>query len=236
MEVKVNQGRIEGHVNAGCLLFMSAAFSDRHKRDIMDSTLYTQLAATKKHSRFDAPEHWRQTWLAALNTFGWTLRHHESLSLPATDVTPGTVWDWINSYLPSFIPRELVFESERLTKRSISAHPGQPAVGMWGRQVSESSSPGDRLKVGLQFAVCGPTSGLCLIALSFKTSQRPSPDFLTDVLNPQALIGNIEITFYSVHLTELIYGQFREKISQALEGRRADLICPLLGGDDVEPM
>ncbi len=236
MEVSVNQGRMEGHVNAGCLLFMSAAFSDRQKQDIMDSTLYTQLAATKKHSRFDAPDAWRQTWLAALNRFGWTLRHHESLSVPATEFAPGTVWDWITTYLPSFIPLELVCESERLTSRSISAHPDQPAIKLWGLHVTEPSSSGDQQKVGLQFAVCGPASGLCLIVLTFRTSQLPSPDFLIGSLSPQALVGNIEMTFYSGHLMELVYGQFREKISQALEGRRPDLVSTLLEGDDVQPM
>jgi hypothetical protein len=237
----VNQGTIEGHINAGCVVFMSATCSHQQKKDVMDCMLYTQLAATKRHSRFDAALDWRHTWLAALNKFGWAVRSHDSRSLPAAEVGRGTVWDWLDKQLPSFIPRALFSEGAVFATRSVEGYPDQPAVAMLNRQVIETSSSEDQVsgvserKIALQLAVCGPTTGLGLMVLSFTTRQPSSAELLVEVFNPEEVQGNIEMAFYSVHSMEIVYAQFREKIAQALDDRRADRVCALQEVSDVQP-
>lgn len=236
----MNQGTIEGHVNAGCVVFMAAACSDQQKKDVMDCMLYTQLAATKRHSRFDAELDWRHTWLAALNRFGWAVRSHDSRSLPAAEVGRGTVWDWLDKQLPSFIPNAIFSEGAAFATRSVEGYPDQPAVAMFSRQAIETSSedPATRVserRIALQLAVCGPTTGLGLMVLSFTTRQPSSAELLVEVFNPEEVQGNIEMAFYSVHLMEIVYAQFREKIAQALDDRRADRVCALQEASDVQP-
>jgi hypothetical protein len=236
----VNQGTIEGYINAGCVVFMSAACSDQQKKDVMDCTLYTQLAASKRHSRFDAALDWRHTWLAALNRFGWAVRSHDSRSLPAADVGRGTVWDWLDKQLPVFIPKALFSEGAVFATRSVKGHPDQPAVAMLDRQVIETSSEDpasgvSKRKIALQLAVSGPASGLGLIVLSFTTRQPSSAELLVEVFNPEEVLGNIEMAFYSAHVMDIVYAQFREKINQALNDRRADRVCALQEARDVQP-
>ncbi|MCF5827072.1 hypothetical protein GIV31_26535, partial [Pseudomonas syringae] len=54
-----------GVVNAGCLLFFSERGQTASHSDVMDSMLYVQLAASKKHPKFASFEKWSETWLAA---------------------------------------------------------------------------------------------------------------------------------------------------------------------------
>jgi len=237
----VNQAKIEGQTNAGCLLFMSAACSDQHRRDASDITLYTQLAASKKYSRFNDAQRWKQTWIAALTRFGWALKRHESLTLPAAELGTGTLWDWVRQHLPPFFPKALVQDGEIMAKRSIAAHPRQPAVNRLLRHIIEPSSPSAHPSesyepgLGLQFAFCGAASELYLIVLSFNSRQTLNPLLLNEMLDPKAVVGNVELTYYAVQLNELIYAPLREKISQALESRRADLICGLREVNDGQP-
>ncbi|SEQ81714.1 hypothetical protein SAMN03159444_02527 [Pseudomonas sp. NFACC02] len=236
----MNQGTIEGHINAGCVVFMSAACSDQQKKDVMDCTLYTQLAASKRHSRFDAALDWRHTWLAALNRFGWAVRSHDSRSLPAAEVGRGTVWDWVDKQLPAFIPKSLFAEGAALATCSVKEHPDQPAVAMLNRQVIETSfedpaSGVSERKIALQLAVFEPTTGLGLMVLSFTTRQPSSAELLVEVFNPEEVRGNIEMAFYSARVMEIVYAQFREKINQALNDRRAGLIYTLQEVRDVQP-
>lgn len=236
----MNQGTIEGHINAGCVVFMSAACSDQQKQDVTDSLLYTQLAASKRHSRFDDALSWRHTWLAALNRFGWTISSHDSRSLPAAEVGRGTVWDWLEKQLPSFIPNAVFLEGAAFARRTIETSPDQPAVTMLNRHVIETSTDVEvsgvsERKIALQVAVCGPTTGLGLVVLSFTTHQPPSMELLAEVFDPPEVRGNIEMAFYSAQVMEIVYAQFRETIAQALDGLRSDRVCALQEARDVQP-
>lgn len=224
----MNQGRICGYINAGCLLFMPAQCTEQQKKDVSDITLYTQLAANKKYSPFADPERWRFTWLAALSRFGWPQRRHETLSLPARDLAVDTVWGWVGSRLPSFVPAALLVQCQALTNLSVGTFPDQPAVEMLARRVVGPLGAGAQptenthCDVRLKLAIYTPTLGLNLVILCFKTRQRLGGDFLVEVLEPSDVIGNIDMTFYVVFPQELIYAQFREKLSHALVDRRAD--------------
>ena len=233
----MNQGMMKGHVNAGCLLFMPEHSPDQVQRDLVDALLYTQLAASKKHSRFESHLQWRQTWVAALIRFGGALGHHEVFNLPSNDLPNGMVWQWIEQHLPSFIPARFVEAMEETIWHSILLQPRQQAIEMLTRQaISTPHTPSTETRtVGLQFAVHHPSAGLCLIVLSFETRQTVGTDLLTTVLKREKIAGNVELAFYSIDLIEQLYARFREQIGQALEHRRAALICPLWEGEDVRP-
>lgn len=224
----MNQGKICGYINAGCLVFIPTECTERQKKDVLDITLYTQLAASKKYSPFANPSNWRLTWLAALSRFGWSQRTHEAFSLPASHLAAGTVWVWISSHLPSFMPAAVLAQCQGVASRSVSTFSEQPAVEMLARHVIDPLGSGAQptahvqRDVRLKLALYTPTSGLSLIVLSFKTWQPLGRDFLVDVLEPSEVIGNVDMTFYAVSPIEVVYAQFRQKLSDALEDRRAD--------------
>ena len=231
----MNQGTIKGHVNAGCLLFIPDSFTDLQKKDLVDCILYTQLAATKKHSRLDDPEGWRHTWVAALSRFGWPLLNHEQFSLPGDNFPTDTLWGWLKTHRPPFVPLELIDPMEKIVQGSVSGHPHQPAFKRLMRQVILPPEKASSVVHHVRLLLAGyhPSAGLCLIVLSFQTCQAVDDDLLTAVLDPGAIQGNVELTFYKVQMNDLLYGQYRDSIDQALTDRRADAISSLREAGDV---
>lgn len=224
----MNQGTIRGQVNAGCLLFIPDSFTDLQKKDMADAILYTQLAASKKHSRFDDSELWRQTWIAAISRFGGLLVNHESFSLLRGDLPTDTFWGWIGKFCPPAMAPELFEHMQEVARRSLLQHPRQPALALLKHQaLSASGEPSGTRHVGLQLAGHDPLLGLCLVVLSFKTTQAIDDDLLAVTLEPEKLLGNVELTFYTVQMNEMLYGLYRERIDQALAERRAQSVSLL---------
>lgn len=232
----MTQGLIEAQVSAGCMLFMHSACAAQLKSDTADCILYMQLAASKKHSPFIAPSAWNDTWLSAFTRFGWALNTHEASSCPAVDLGPGSVWAWLKNRLPAFMSSELLFEAESIAWRSFSRHPEQPALELLAGQALEpvpvtSSESHNGQRVLLQFGFLGADSVLS-VALVTLTHRVPlKKDFLFEPLQPVNIVGNVELRFYSLRLMDLVYSPLREKVSQALDERRATLVCPLTRTD-----
>lgn len=233
----MHQGMIEAQVSAGCVLFMHSACTDLQKSDAADCVLYTQLAATKKHARFTATSAWNDTWLAAFVRFGWALNTHETLNCPALDLGPGSVWTWLKSNWPLFMPSDMLADSESALRRSVPSQPGQPAVEMLVRHALEPTFPTNsgaeqrRQKVVLQVAFLNENAALSVALISFTHRTALKNDFLFETLHPGDIVGNVELRFYSLRLMDLVYTPLRKNVSQALEDRRPTLVCALPGAD-----
>jgi hypothetical protein len=85
----------------------------------------------------------------------------------------------------------------------------------------------------LQLGFVGPLSTLTLIQLNFTSRQSLKGDFLFQAIVPDDIVGNVELTFYSMQLMDQLYTQFREKFDAALKDRRSALVCPLKEIGDV---
>jgi hypothetical protein len=225
----MDHGLKEATVNSGCLLFFSTIANQRDKDDVVNCTLYAQLAASKKCQKFSAYENWRQTWLAASLRFGWVLKDSETINQPITDMPTGTVWGWIKQALPVFINASDINQGEALARQSYHQHPDQRAISLFAEQVLQSGGEADSplTTVALQLGFVGPMSTLTLIQLNFTSHQPLKADFLFEPIVPNDIVGNVELTFYSMQLMDLLYAQFREKFDTALKDRRSELVCPL---------
>lgn len=222
-------------VNAGCLLFFEGITNARDKSDVLDCTLYVQLAASKKHHKFNAFDDWRDTWLAASLRFGWHLSDSESINQSAMSwPSDATVWDWIKHALPQFINASDVSQGEVIARQRYHQNPDQPAVSLLSEQVLQRSETESGLTtVALQLGFVGPMSTLSLVQLNFTSRQPLKADFLFQPMVPNDVVGNVGLTFYSMQLVDRAYAQFRGHFNAALTQRRPALVCPLKGIDDV---
>lgn len=228
----MNQAIFSGQVSAGCLLFTPHICAGRSKKDIEDLILYTQLAATKKHSRFSDADGWKKRWIEALVQFGASMSSHESLSLPAANLEPATPWEWVIQCLPAFMSSKAMADCEGIARRSFGTAPDQPAIEMLSLHVLQTETDEQESgaqRVGVQFCVAGPTSSLEVAVLTFTHRTSLPADFLFNQLAPADLVGNVEMSFYSMRLMELVYASFREKIDALLTDRRAQAVSPLMG-------
>lgn len=231
----MNQAIFNGQVSAGCLLFTPHICAGHTKKDIEDLILYTQLAATKKHSRFSDADGWKKRWIEALVQFGAAMSSHVSLSLPAASLERATPWEWLIQGLPAFMASKAMADCEGIARRSFGTVPHQPAVEMLSLHVLETRTDEQELvlqgaqRVGVQFCVAGPTSSLELAILTFTHRTSLPANFLFSQLAPADVVGNVEMSFYSMRLMELVYVPFREKIDALLTNRRAQAVSPLMG-------
>lgn len=233
-------------VNAGCLLFFPEQQEVDQQNDVLDSLLYVQLAAVKKHRKFAEFHKWNETWLAAALRFGWVMKatEHVSESLPADETD--TVWGWANRALAGLVPNDAIDHAERRVRKAWAQTPGKKAVRLLNSQVlAVSAAAHDPLEVGsesrqgkvtvaLQIGYVGAHRNLGLAQLYFTTRQSLTSGFLFETLAPDEVCGNIELTCYSMRLMDQVYAQFREAFDVSLSARRAVLLKRFEGAADVQ--
>ena len=65
---------VSGFVNDGSLVCFTTNVTPKLKQDILYSTLLAQLAANKKHDRFNDTEHWYKFYTDVMGKVGWVLQ------------------------------------------------------------------------------------------------------------------------------------------------------------------
>ncbi|SHN08204.1 hypothetical protein SAMN05216593_10785 [Pseudomonas asturiensis] len=226
-------------VNAGCLLLFPEQVAEDRPNDVLDSLLYIQLAAAKKHPKFVQFDNWKDTWLAAALRFGWVLKASAYFSEALQNVE--TVWHLASGALAaSASASELSRIETRLRQASLQPQE-YPAIDLLGRhsmhvQLSgpessidpvEPDLPRSTTAVVLQLGYVSVDGGLNLTQLHFTTRQPLTAGFLFDALEPGMICGNVEVTVYSMRLMDQVYAPFREAFDTALRDRRAELILSI---------
>lgn len=225
-----------GVVNAGCLLFFSEQGQTASHSDVMDSMLYVQLAASKKHPKFASFEKWSETWLAAAMRFGWVLKATEHVSEPLPTAAGETIWSCFRRALAASVTSEALDHAEQSMRKACAQSSASRAIRLLGSQTLEYAT--DQLGraqtlVAVQAGFVDERHNLTLAQLHFVTRQPLSAGFLFDVLEPASTVGNVGLTFYSLHLMDHVYLQFRDQISSALASKRSGLIETLVEVPDV---
>lgn len=220
-------------INAGCLLFFAEPADAARNGDVMDSLLYCQLAASRRHEKLLKFEHWKDTWLAASMRFGWVLQRSEHISEPVPRDCSETVWEICARVLSATVDETLVREAERLVRQPPQAEALDLLADQTLRVESEVLKPGAST-LGFQIGFVDAHGTLTIAVLHFVTRQLLKPDFLFEPLEATSLSGNVELTVYSMRLADHLYGQFREAFATALLDRRASLIKPWTEAQNVE--
>ncbi|MEQ7919808.1 hypothetical protein ABQX22_11490 [Xanthomonas sp. WHRI 1810A] len=237
-------------VNAGCMLFFAQGVAAQLKKDVLDSTLYTQLAATKKHDRFSATKQWKEVQLNAMTHFGWVMQSVETFNQPAPRGTPETVWGWMAQVLPLFMPAAAFAEARTVAHECYTADADQHGFDLFACQVSAvaqsmvtepavvRSPPSplapDATPVVLQLGFLAPTATLYLVSLSFTRRQPLTSGFLFDPMDASDVLGNIELTFRALRLQDMVYSLYRRTIDEKLQDRRSSLVAHLFGQGEPE--
>ncbi|KPY90366.1 hypothetical protein RA263_04115 [Pseudomonas syringae pv. tagetis] len=219
-------------VNAGCVLFFSAAQQAASKNDVLDSLLYVQLAASKQHPKFAEFEKWNETRLAAALRFGWVLNASEHVSEPLRVGDAWTIWSCMAQALTPSLPPEVLQRAEVLMRKVCNQRVSDTALRLLRNQTLQSGlNHAGKLQVNvvLQLGFVDAQRNLTLAQLNVATRQPLSSGFLFEVLEPQSIYGNVAVTVYAMQLLEQLYSRFRESIDTALSSKRAGLIMSLGG-------
>lgn len=216
-------------VNAGCLLFFAPSIPIARRSDLLDSLLYLQLAATRKHERFSDFANWKEVWLTAALRFGWTLNASEHLSERLPPSSNESVWTICTAALRPLLDADVVEDAERQVRASVQDKKLNLLASQALQISANEHSPG-QATVTLQFGFVDPQGTLSLAIAHLVTWQPLHSSFLFEPLEAGHLSGNLELTVYSMHLSEQASARFREPLSTALADKRPMLIHPLGDG------
>jgi len=230
-------------VNAGCLLFFPEQQEIAQQSDVLDSLLYVQLAALKKHEKFVEFPKWSETWLTAALRFGWVLKASEHVSEPLPPRGADTVWGWTSRALAGLVPTEAVDHAERRSREAWARFPQQEAIHLLSSQarainaaapslLDPTSQPDQTQTVALQIGFVGNHRNLTLAQLYFTTRQPLTSGFLFETLASNEMCGNVELTCYSMRLMDQVYAQFRDTFDASLSARRPLLSMRLAGAEN----
>lgn len=236
-------------VCAGCLIFIPQAYALPDTEDAVNTLLYMQLAASKRHSRFTESGRWDDRFMRAIVTFGWALKGDAS-STRTLPSSPATVWDWIESDLPVFLPVDAVISAQKTAHDCYLSLPDQPAIHLYASQVQERAAFSAQLsgnqdqrhdddavagtRVSLQLAFPGPDLSLCIVKVSFTSRIPLKPDFMFQPIAAQDVSGKIELTFCLLQRHEQEFSLNRGQITAALASRSEALISPLQEAANVQ--
>ncbi|MBX8609912.1 hypothetical protein K5D65_22230 [Pseudomonas cichorii] len=235
-------------VSGGCLLFFDTCHVVQ-THDVLDSLLYAQLAASRKHPEKHVDfESWKQVWLAAALRFGWVLNTHEGFSQRPAGGPGSTLWDWIRSAKTLLVPQVSVDKAEMAARQCYAQQPEQRAIELLAAQTLSVDPHGVVIvpgapdavpksvttRVALQLAFVGSAGDeMVLVQIHFTTLQALTPAYLFEPIDPLQVVGNVALDFYSMRLVDVIYSQFRERFDVALKEKRPLFIEPLKGERDV---
>ncbi|MEE4708336.1 hypothetical protein V2K55_21815 [Pseudomonas alliivorans] len=216
---QVFKGRV---VNAGSLLFFPEEQQIERPNDILDSMLYTQLAASRKHERFNDFERWKEVWLAAALRFGWALKASEHVSEPLAKGTLNTVWSLAARAFSTSVSSSALTRTEAFMQLANAQSSARPAIKLLASQAMhvedpppDSNDPSRRTRAGqstvaLQVGFVTADRTLDLALVHFKTRQTLTGAFLFKQIEPGQILGNVEVTVYSMQLMDQVYAPFRE--------------------------
>ena len=206
-------------VNAGCLLFFHN--NRMPHQDVVDTTLYAQLAASKKHSRFTDQLHWKETWLAAALYLGWTSQASLHIEQPAPCAAPATFWSLAHALRPAFVSKALLERSEANVSRLLFNHAAYTVF------TDQAIGPG-ATSVAMQVGVVDDDYDLTLLQLHFDCSSPLTRDRLFGPCECGLIRGNVEFSFHRLQLSDALYAPRRAAIVDALKARRSGLVYELL--------
>lgn len=164
------------------------------------------------------------------------LKASEHVSEPLEADATETIWSSVRRALAASVTPAALDHAEQSLRKACTQPSGSRAVRLLAGQVLEQEADhagGAQTVVAVQTGFIDEQRNLTLVQLHFVTRQPLSDGFLFDVLEPASTVGNISLTFYALHLMDLVYLQSRDKISSALATRRAGLIETLTEVSDV---
>lgn len=204
----MSDGALHTYLAAGNLMCFSDGVGETFKDDVLVSTLYTQLAASKKHSMVTEFETWRETCLRAMTAFGWIFTQREAQSDPSGTQEIFDLFSLIELYIGA-----VAIPLQRQIKQMPSA-----VSSVVIDEVNSLSV------VTLQVSFIQAEPEMTSLWVQIKTRQAVCDNPFTQRFATDQIVGTVKRVCFSAELLDRHYALFREKLIAALGDKRQTLI------------
>ncbi|MBX8516733.1 hypothetical protein K5D69_18805 [Pseudomonas cichorii] len=229
----------QSYINAGSLFFFSSGVSPSFMADVLDCSLYSQLAASAKHEKFVEPVEWRQTYLNALTRFRCNIVYREVQDAPLEYA--GSLWAYTREKLARRVSLSLVERAECILKRFADGTESEATTALLAEQTThclpvlalpepttEPDATGQQdCSVILQLAFVDVEPVVNLIILTFKSTPPAGELPLAQLFAELGSVKGLEIAHVSAELDEHGFGYFRKDLIARMGARRDKLIVAL---------
>jgi hypothetical protein len=204
-------GEATGAVVAGSIAALADSLSDQHKRDVLESLLLAQLAASAKSDRHRDPVNWYKVYQQTLESIGWVVQTSTTMSryLP-----PGTRFTMANVVTDLF--RRKLDETElSLVTRTLTAFNRDPrGEGQFVFECPSHSGGIGNFQFGLATEEDGTTNlqlGYFSFAVGKHVSRLAFEEFPTD--------AKFSMAFVALTLNEQLYQGVRSAVAAKVASR-----------------
>ncbi|MDB6142826.1 MAG: Uncharacterized protein JWP80_1870 [Pseudomonas sp.] len=219
------------YANAGHIVFFADGVGDSFKDDVLSSSLYLQLAASSKYSRFDDFDKWCSLYVSAMPRFGWVLTGQNSYRHRLEGETSLTVWNQISNRLGGKVSAGLFDKVGRFLVDQEAAEEVNAAILLFREhavsvrstaQDAEASVEEASLSLIFSFVSCEHL--VTSVFLAFKTTEPVKENLFSQVFVSEKMVGNLQAEVVFAEISEHHYRRVRERLNAELGARKQKLI------------
>jgi hypothetical protein len=194
-------------VNLGSLCSFSEKLSAQNREDVMNSTLFAQLAANKEHDRFLKPKDWYKTYFDVLGMMGWNIPIYSF-----HDISPKTPINWEDLALEGLKVPGVMEQAKKAIEMAKALTMNSKAMKIWSANSSNGNNGNFQIIsfMPVSGTVVATTSGLIF------QSTMSQGQFLSWSTN-----FTIRRVSVKAELNEEIYGKCRQLIIEKLHDKDA---------------
>jgi hypothetical protein len=211
---------VVGAVVAGSILAFDDKVTEQHTRDVMQSVLLAQLAATAKWDRDKDPANWYKTYQSTLEQIGWVVSASTAFTRYVSTTSRYTISTVItDTFRRRTTPQELALVTRTLD--AFTRDQGSPAQFVW-ECPSHSGGIGN-FQFGLVEEEDNGTVSVQLGRFTFDAKVHVTRLAFEEFRDNT----NFRTSYVAMTLNEDVFGPLRDAITKKLESRYSGSVAPI---------
>lgn len=230
----MDDGVSSTYVSTGHVVFFAASVGRQRREDVINSSMYMQLATSDNYLKYDNCEAWIGQCKKLMTLFGWLSLREDSQHY-AYDSQVSVHLDHVLPALLGTTVSAPLLKKFQTFLANLPDPSGSPAGLTTLHQDAMDSRPDrDQTSLSLHISFVDSES---MITTVFLSSQMPMPTGLPAMaqhLAAERMHGNLDITVVSMEFIERQYRRVRGRITAEVAAAKKDLVFALDGGQGDE--
>ncbi len=220
VRAEVNEDDPSGNVAAGSLVSFVAGVSGQNRRDVLNSTLLAQLAASKKYNRYEQADDWYKFYLHVLENIGWSAQGWDFKKYNASGATV-TLSKVVLEILAAIATQDELAVITKSIEALKSLDQGDGTLTLFNQQSQKDKRGSFQIGIASEYneAVALRVGGFHFTSKEYKTNFLFWSFSSSDI---ELFTGTEELT-----LNSEVYAMIREKVLEKLGASADDFIDSL---------
>lgn len=221
-------------VSAGHVLFFAEGVSKQQKEDVINASLYTQLAASDKYLKFDSFDEWSGKSKKLMTLFGWLSLREASQQYTDDGQARVPLGQVLLTLLAPTVSASLLARFQKFLADLKSPSGSHAGLTLLHEYTMDCRPDREQASLSLQISFINSDSMITTVILSSKMPAPISPPTMSMHFAAERTVGDLDITVVSMECIERQYRRVRGRIVAEVGGARSELVIDLDGGPAIE--